>query len=119
MVDLGGGVYERNHVAERKREEKRKEKRKRREREGKEKGKKNEKKEKRLTGSNSARILSASFWLVTPASSIFLMPRTYLAKVLFSAASTGALSTETRLSMLSGLLRASVIAVLAPLRSQL
>ena len=40
MVDLGGGVYERSHVAERKREEKRKEKRKRREREEKEKGKK-------------------------------------------------------------------------------
>lgn len=70
------------------------------------------------TSSNSAMIASAAFCVVTPASSIFFMPRTYLAKSVDSIASMGALSTETMSLTMAGECRASVMAVLAPLSWQ-
>lgn len=63
-------------------------------------------------------IASAAFCVVTPASSIFFMPRTYLAKSVDNTASMGALSTETMSLTIAGERRASVMAVLAPLSWQ-
>lgn len=70
------------------------------------------------TSSNSAMIASAAFCVVTPASSIFLIPRTYLAKSVDRMASMGALSTATMSLTMAGEPRASVMAVLAPLLRQ-
>ena len=49
---------------------------------------------------------------------MLFMPRIYLGKSLFSAASTGALSTDMRAPTVSGDRKATVMAIFAPLRGQ-